>query len=266
MYLIHFIGTKSDYIDIALNIRKTFNYNNYLNYSYEIKKHTYDKKWLKLVDAVFIKTSELLKFDEFSKEDMFYDIIESKKVLILDDDYSDSEYLSKLQEELKEFDVMYLINQSFKGIVIDLKNPFPSVVETIKEIFMVQDNQVNKYYTKDYCIRLSVDENNICQQTGIEFNIDSLFRLTDDTMKILNELVNIDTSKIDFDICLYDNIFFYMEYISPEDILDFKYKVFDAIKNLKPEDYPNVSEDIINIINNSFYIPLDDLKEILCIN
>lgn len=46
-------------------------------------------------------------------------------------------------------------------------------------------------------------------------------------------------------------------------IIDYKYRVFDSIKNISPQDYPKVPNPIIDILNRNEYIKLEDSLNII---
>lgn len=61
----------------------------------------------------------------------------------------------------------------------------------------------------------------------------------------------------------YSDVIYLMFNITTKDIIDYKYKIFDLIKDINPEQYNEIPDGLVVLLNRIKYICLTDLKKIL---
>jgi hypothetical protein len=139
---------------------------------------------------------------------------------------------------------------------------------TIADNYLIMDmldfsHNTRKYEMKHFGIKLSIEADGIAYQDGnVLGNLeDELF------IDVLHksEIKHSEESKVNlFGYHLYEPFYFLKEKdICVSEIIAYKEKLFDILKELNPEDYIYLCNFLVNNLNKNYYIKYDELNEII---
>ncbi|WP_459195601.1 hypothetical protein [Wukongibacter baidiensis] len=274
MYLINIKKLKDE--EILNNIYQSiehFRLQDRVFITYEIDIENRDIELFNVQTHAFIlDLNELSKISESDMEELVYDLIETRSnVLVRHDTGKDNDILKRFEGiclknglaymELKKFD----FNKDIK-----LEDLQYNEYQIVKEIFE-ETVEVRSFRSTDFMIKLEIDSKGKIYDRKGKFVLDlassefiSILNMAKEENVLNKEMNFFREAKGLFTLDFYDPFVFMfdVEEINQK-IIDYKYKVFDLIKDLSPEDYPRVPRPIIDILNKNEFIRLTDILNII---
>jgi hypothetical protein len=223
---------------------------------------------------VSIDLIDLNKFyDEETLNDLVLDLVELRKtVLLFNRSKTDLGNLDKFLGICSEYGLVYKINN---GLTYEppcsLRELLYSDISILFELLDIKCN-ATVITPSQACIQLTLSsDGRITGKNGevkADLANDSLVRaLTMFTESEVGELTSIENYvgiENDFELCMYGTEFYATEHSNLiSEILDYKYAVFDLIKNIDPADYALLPPEVVGALSTSGYVRLDDILNIL---
>ena len=224
-----------------------------------------------LAHVMLINPSQLKAYSEDVIEDLILDLIEMGGfVLFRCSDCEDTDLVASICNSFKLNHLF--VKDSYYENNIDLVNSSINDVKMIDEIINSHIDK-NKYSNKDFIFRYTVEPSGniidgysgetIMNLYESDF-IDILFHKPEGFEELKKDAFHEYDTQTGLSCYFYEPwIFLMYRNDLNSKIIDYKIKVFDAIKNIDPEDYPLLRPEIVEIFNNAGYIKLNDIKKII---
>ncbi len=224
-----------------------------------------------LAHVILINPSQLKAYSEEVIEDLILDLIEMGGfVLFRCSDCEDTDLVASICNSFK-LNHLFVRDSHYENN-IDLVNSSINDVKIIDEIINSHVDE-NRYSTKDFIFRYTVEPSGniidgysgetIMNLDDSDF-IDILFHKPEGFDELKKDAFREYDAQTGLSCYFYEPwIFLMYKNDLHSKIIDYKMKVFDAIKNIDPEDYPLLRPEIAEIFNNAGYIKLNDIKKII---
>ena len=225
----------------------------------EFKEGIYD-----LDKGVFAHLFYLENIERFSNEELGR-IVKNLSNNVLVYKGEENKYLEEMSNEYN----VLLINEK----ELDLDKVCPEcinsdIIEVVKEILEYDSNV--KYKPSDFLIAFDIYNNG-----DVYYNNQIVGNLK--TELLTSIIFKADVNNIIKDY--YTDYMKYSDFVFSEklptryslmvrdynikDVLDFKVKVFNMLKDIKPQDYSKLPEEFTDLLSNSGYIRMEDILEII---
>lgn len=224
-----------------------------------------------LAHVFVVDTEQLKHYSEDTIENIVLDLIEMGGfVIIRHREGDDVELVSSICSSFK-LNHLFIKDHYYEND-IDLVNVSVNDIKIVNEIINGHIDE-NKYSFKDFMFRYTVDsEGNVID----EYSHETILNLYESDFveilfhkpaqfELLKKEVN---SEVDKETGL--SHYFYEPWLfllhktdMNSKIINYKMKVFNAIKNIDPEDYPVLRPEMVEIFNNAGYIKFNDIKKII---
>lgn len=278
MYLVEIKKLKDEeiykkiYTDIdLLNISKHI----YITYEFDFNENLELPKYIQ-AHMYIVNINQILKYSEDELEDLILDLIEFNKTIVLknleeiDPDESNKEKIKILKEIIEDFGLEYFKYETYNfDKKIDLKNPDYVTYQIVLEFLDAPDLDEPVYGLKTFFKRFTINKEGILKfenEKICDLNKDSILKIVNYTNDKIEE--NFKEVLKERENVINTNWYEPLTYIiegkkANEKILNYKKRVFEKIKNIPPERYPEINYEIISKFNMAGYIMLKDIKNIL---
>lgn len=199
-------------------------------------------------------------------EDCLYDIVELNKEIVL----KNIESSDRIFNLIKSIGIDYIVPEDLLNLNLINFKDIDTNTELIIYDFFDKKHNYRRFYKEEFSIRLTINnEGDVINNGEIKGNLlkdgfKSLFELKkydfnfskeDEKEKSLSKLLG---------EYMYDPHFFLIENINyEEEILKIKKLIFNRIKNVSPDNYLEMKEDLLKLFNETNYIQLSDIKNII---
>ncbi|WP_026478390.1 hypothetical protein [Alkaliphilus transvaalensis] len=209
--------------------------------------------------------------DEELLEDLVFDLIEVRSNVLVK--FSGDNAVNVMFTELYRAHGLNVIpwSNEFLEKEITIQDLGYTELQIINEIFELPVATL-QFSEGDFIIKLIVgkdgivtnEEGTVIGELQKEYLIEILHKkpdhFRDKISKVLNDY-NLDTP---FTPKFYEPWPFLLDEDNvTEKIIDYKYKVFNFIKNIEPKDYPNLPHEVVKILNENNYIQMKDIVNVL---
>lgn len=228
------------------------------NKSYMIENLIYNVLEIDLNDFESINKDEI--------EDIIYDLIElNTNILFVKNNISET--LKKDIENIcSELGLNYRYSdEEYLNKDIDLGVLTINDLYTIYEIYQLEPPNLVTFSPLDFYICLNVDNSGVVTHNNVYFDTlnDNFMDIIANSFKLINKNKPNDKDYV-FKNCLYEPWALLNNDKDIEDkIENYKNRIFEKIKNIKPEEYPFIDKEIINLLNHFEYIQFNDVLEII---
>lgn len=221
---------------------------------------------------VNIKDLEDLSREEI--EEILYDFIELNSKYIFNKSDCNNEIVTYVEDVCKEIGIKYIdLDYSDRGKEVNIEDLTTNELNIVYEILEYKNKFIRKYTPFDFVIKMSIDDRgdvytNKGDFVGNLFNtsfVDLLFRSQTYFSQEIEVLENMDNNYL-FETSIYEPWIFLSSQNSLEIakyIEEYKIKVFEAIKNIKPYQYKQINRCLVDILNELEYIQYDDIYKIV---
>jgi len=214
---------------------------------------------------------EKIKDDEETIEDLILDYIELDREIIVKPYTGEDENFKKLLEDIiEEFGLKYRLFEPYNfDREIRLDELAFEDYNIALEIFENSNYKKLPFNSRRMLIHLVIDENGIvwCEKDKVlDLNEEPFYNIKFYRNKDIDKKLEAEITREEgiFNTDWHEPITFLTEEGNvSEKIVDYKYKVFNKIKNIKPRDYPETNPTLIELLNNLGYIQMDDVVDIL---
>ncbi len=266
-------------ISLLQAIYKNINHFNLLNqlliiYTPDLKKKSYKIPNL-FYHILKLNFEELLVLDEATITDIIFDLIELDTNIILHTNGVDqfSQKAQMVKSIMDESGMKYIIPH--RSLIldkeIDLKKLSYNDLCIVKEIFN-QKNDGIKFSITNFLFRYRIDElGDIFFQNENIGNVEriSIARLLFTEANKKSSIIHEAEKKLcsfteAFSFFFYEPWLFFIEDIDYlEEIKRYKYKIYNSIKSISPYQYPEISGDIVDILNKQSYVQMNDILDLM---
>ncbi|MGB9812407.1 MAG: hypothetical protein ACPLVF_02045 [Thermovenabulum sp.] len=244
-----------------------------IQYKDEIKKYDID-----YANFYLLEPKAIIKTEEKILADFSCYCVENNKLIgiKLSDDEREDESIKNKISLLEMIGANYCIIPFRIKNIIDIKNLDKMDEIFIHTLFQEKDQIKNiKMYNSRSMIKKFIIEQNGDVYEKIKKDEKKYIgnALNDNIVKLILTNINIDAETVKEEIKLCDR---YDDYLndnfpipfvfidnnkSQQEIIDYKIKLFEAVKNLSPTDYIYLPPAIIDILIKNAYLPLEEIKK-----
>jgi len=263
------IFSSIDHFKLIYNF--TIMYTPNLGKSLKYKELLIDKNFY---HALKIDLNKIDNYSEEELEDFILDLEQLDSNILLKEYVGENETLKKLLKDiLDNFKLEYISDKPFDfDKEMDLTDLTYEEYMVILEI-MQDDDLEKKYYSSQFLFEIRVDEDgSVYKNDKFIFNLDEsefhelFIHIKKRDLNIMTrDYVDYHTDNI-LDASWYSPFIF----LSNADdknlnkkIINYKYKIFDIMKNIDPIDYPLINTEVITILNNNGYIKFNEIIDII---
>lgn len=219
---------------------------------------------LDLLELENMFNNEEISIDEI--EDSIFDLIDMNKEIVL----KNSLHSSILIDVVKNTGISYVIPEE----ILNIKefDKLDTNSQLIIYDFFDKKHNYKKFKTNEFKYRFLIDNSG-----DIYFKNKRVLNLLDKEVNLLKTLFDFKLIDIESDaknnyseiedllgVYIYDPHLYLIEDIDyDKEIVNMKLEVFDKIKNVSPDEYKKMTENILELFNNNNYIQLNDILNII---
>lgn len=231
-------------------------------------------KYIRECHFLNIEALQLENMEEDIRDDILLDIAALGATNTVDFEGVSEDFIKVFKEVANIFEYNYHVIGRMHLNYIDLQNPNATVLDVIDEIFEIK-NENRRYSIQDFMINAEIEHNgDIKNRNGcVVGNVlnDNLMSVLLDKEKMLIDVISNEIEKqyktvskygVDASLC---GPWYFLRYYDDwlNNVISYKYSIFNKIKNLTIEECCSLDYRILNILVDHCYIPIDSIKDIL---
>lgn len=239
----------------------------------DLKSKTYKIPNL-IYNAIKIDLEILKDYSTEDIEDIMFDLVEVSSNVIFNKKSAPKELIGNIEEICVSTGLSYrYYGDTGLDKKVDLNNLTFNDLNIIYDIFNKKNN-VKQYNPRDFLVRLSIDNKGVMSlENGKKVGniLDSSFitELLKAPQYLLSNIEMMEkgcaqSSSPHIDYTLYEPWAFLEEDTEIfTKIEEYKWGIFEAIKNIEPHQYKYLSKELVEILNESEYIQFKDIFKII---
>lgn len=243
----------------------------FLIYVPDLINRTYNINNL-ISNVIKVNAKDFKGIDEVDIEDIMYDLAENKGNIIFDYKGCSKALRKQIEEIIEEVGLEVIdIDDQLNVDKIDLSCLSFNDLNIIYEFFDIE--KTNTYYTpKDFLIRLVINDKGEVRDEITKEKVGSLKKKSLIEI-LLNHPFDIEDRLAEVDSIFKDSIlsnalyepWAFLQYDKGlnQKIYDYKATLFEKIKDIHPEEYECLPEELVDVLNSNSYIQFSDIMDII---